>query len=70
MSEKKPFALEPRFASPVGPWRRFFAWRPCRTYDGALVWLRFAWKRRVQKYHYLDGGPDFWWQVTDVEVEA
>lgn len=29
------------FADRVGPPRRWLAWKPVRTFDGCLVWLRF-----------------------------
>ena len=60
-----PYAPEPRFGHPIGIWRPAFAWLPTRMFDGKLVWLRTYWTRRIQKYHYLDGGADFWWQNTD-----
>lgn len=49
-----------RFADRVGPWHKFFAWKPVTTYDQRKVWLRRAWRACYQKHHYLIGGADFW----------
>ena len=52
------------FTSPVGEWHRWFAWKPVRTYDQRLVWLRIVGRRCMQKHQYLQGGPDFSWQYA------
>ncbi len=53
---------EPLFGHAVGPWHRAFAFVPHYTFDGGWVWLRFVWRRRIQKNTWLDGGADEWWQ--------
>jgi hypothetical protein len=58
MSDKR----KPRFGDTIGPWHRAFAWWPVRTYDQRLAWMRFIWRRCIQKHEYLYGGGDFWWQ--------
>lgn len=69
MPDHDPYA--PMFADPVGPWHRWFAWRPVSTIDRGLVWLRFVWCRRVQSHAYLDGPTWRGWQrVVDAHRGA
>lgn len=51
---------EPAFGDPVGPWHRWFAWRPVRTVDRGLRWLRPLWRRRYQTKGHLPG-PTYHW---------
>lgn len=53
----------PMFGDPIGPWHRWFAWLPVRTYDGRRVWLRTIWRRGIQLHGHLPG-PGFWWQYS------
>jgi hypothetical protein len=55
---------EPRFGSPIGPWHKWWAWRPVHSYDRRLIWLRPCWRRCIQKHNYLDGGGEFWFQYA------
>lgn len=59
MSERHNVAV-PMFGMPIGPWHRWFAWRPVSTVDRGLVWLRVVNRRRYQTKHYLPG-PTFTW---------
>ena len=59
---------QPMFGEPVGPWFRWFAWRPTLTVDRGWRWLRPVWKRRIGKHDYLPGGSDFWFQ-TAIQIE-
>jgi hypothetical protein len=52
----------PFFGLPVGDWHAWFAWKPVRTFDGRLCWLRWVKRRYIQKHACLSGGPNFWWQ--------
>ena len=52
----------PTFGFPIGPWHRRFAWWPIDTFDCGWMWLRFVYRRRIQKHDYLNGGADRWWQ--------
>lgn len=52
----------PAFGEPVGPWFRWFAWRPISTEDRGLRWLRFVWRRRCQLHDYLPAPVTFWFQ--------
>lgn len=54
----------PSFGRPIGPWWRWFAWRPVDTVDRGTVWLRMVSKRRIYKHQYLNGGADFWFQYV------
>ena len=53
---------QPMFGVPVGPWFRWFAWRPVRTVDRGYRWLRPVWRRRCQSKSYLDGPTVQWFQ--------
>lgn len=59
---KKADPYEPSFGTPIGPWYRYFAWKPVHTADRGTVWGRKVWRRRVMKKTFLFGGPDFWFQ--------
>jgi hypothetical protein len=61
---QRPDIAMPCFGAPVGPWHRWFAWRPVRTFDMRLVWLRWVGRRCIQKHDYITGGGDFWWQYS------
>jgi hypothetical protein len=52
----------PLFGTPIGDWHRWFAWKPVRTWDHRLVWLRMVRRQSVQLKFYLHGGPDWWWR--------
>lgn len=54
----------PMFGSPVAPWHRWFAWRPVDTVNQGIRWMTLIHRRRIQKYHHLNGGPDFWFQYA------
>lgn len=50
------------YGFPTAMWHRWFAWRPIRTWDHRLVWLRFVYRRPIQKHDWLDFyGIDMWW---------
>lgn len=54
---------KPIFGDPIGPWHWWFAWKPIRTYDARIAFLRWVRRRCIQKHAYLPGGgPDQWWQ--------
>lgn len=55
---------EPSFGFPVGPWFRWFAWRPVATIDRGWRWLRPVWRRRCQSHVYLDGPTVRWFQAA------
>lgn len=55
----------PLFTAPVGPWHDWFAWRPVRTHDQRLVWLRWVRRRPLVRTLIALGstdGPDLLWQ--------
>lgn len=54
--------LKPRFGEPLTYWYRWFAWHPVETADRGWRWLSLVWRRRIEKYDHLDGGPDRWFQ--------
>ena len=56
----------PTFGRPIGPWHRWFAWRPVNTVDRGWRWLIPTWRRRFQPHAYLDG-PTFEWFLYVVE---
>lgn len=62
MSEAKP-----TFGDPIGPWHRWFAWFPIKTYDRRRVFLHYVERRCIQRHAYLSGGPDFWFQYRRIE---
>lgn len=45
----------PMFADPIGPWFRWFAWRPVCTIDRGWRWLRPVWRRATQTKMSLPG---------------
>jgi hypothetical protein len=55
---------EPRYGYPIGEWHTWFAWFPIYTFDRRLAFLRFVKRRCIEKYDYLDGGAEFWWQYA------
>ena len=58
---------KPQFGFPISDWHQSFAWRPRRTFDGRLVWLRSLMRRRYHRHDYLRGGPDQWWIYATVQ---
>jgi len=56
----------PLFGEPIGPWHKWFAWRPVRTYDGRIVWGRYVLRRRIQKKLHLHRGLEQWWQYLAI----
>ena len=60
----------PMFADPIGPWHVWFAWRPIRTTDGRLMWLRRVLRRRCQMHDYLPGPLDQFWQYAARSPES
>lgn len=60
MSEGDDF--KPEFGFPIGGWFKVFAFLPIFTIDQGWKWFVPVYKRRIQKYNYLTGGADFWWQ--------
>jgi hypothetical protein len=55
---------EPLFGDPISDWLPWFAWKPVRTFDRRLVWLRWVCRRCIHKHEHLFGGDDFWWQYA------
>ncbi len=55
------------FGTPIGPWFRWFAWRPVCTTDRGWRWLRPVWRRRYQTKPHLSGPVMCWFNesVTD-----
>jgi hypothetical protein len=61
-----PYAASFAFASPSGPWLRFFAWWPRRMYDGRILWMRHGWRQLMTvHWHLTPGGGDSFWRYTD-----
>ena len=60
----------PLFGTPVGPWFRWFAWRPVRTVDRGWRWLMFVWRRRYQSKLNLPGPIDQWFHTVVDREEA
>ncbi len=56
----------PLFGRPIGPWRVWFAWKPIRTFDGELLWLRRVKRRRIQAHPHLSLFDEQWWQYARV----
>lgn len=52
----------PLFYGPIGPWHRWFAWRPVNTVTHGWKWLRPVERRRVQSKMHLTGLIDQCWQ--------
>lgn len=46
----------------VGPWHRWFAWRPVNTVTHGWKWWRRVERRRVQSGLHLPGLIDQCWQ--------
>jgi len=59
--------LQPLFGEPLGPWRKWFSWRPVKLADGGIVWLQWIVRRRVQTNPTLDGPSFDWWQYATME---
>lgn len=59
---------KPAFGFALGPYHRYFAWKPVDTFDRGWRWLCFVERRRIQKHDYLDGGSSRWWQYRAREV--
>lgn len=53
MSQTRPCPHAYEFRDIVGPFHRWFAWKPIRTWDGRFVWLRTVWRARTQTKDYL-----------------
>lgn len=61
-----PYQPQFMFASPIGEWHEFFAWRPRKLWDGRWIWLRRGWRRcMVVKAHLSPGGGDTFWIYSD-----
>ena len=65
----KTYNYQPRFADPISPWVKWFAWRPVNTEDYGWQWLKSVYKRRCQTKDYLDGPTMRWWQYARLEPE-
>ncbi len=50
------------FAEPVGPWFRWYAWRPVLTTDRGRVWGTWVWRRRYQFPIDLDTPAVRWFE--------
>ena len=61
---------KPLFGTPVGPWFRWFAWRPVMTADRGWRWLMFVWRRRYQTKLNLPGPIDQWFHTVVDREEA
>lgn len=48
----------PLFTAPIGTWHDWFAWRPVRTHDQRLVWLRWIRRRLLVSTMVSLDGPD------------
>ena len=55
---------EPMFGAAVGPWFRWFAWRPTHTTDRGWRWMRPVWRRRYQTKPHLDGPVMLWFLAS------
>jgi hypothetical protein len=51
---------KPMFGAPISDWFQWFAWHPVNTEDRGWRWLCWVWRRRCQKFSYLEG-PDLRW---------
>jgi hypothetical protein len=60
----------PLFGVPVAPWHMWFAWRPVRTWDGQIIWMRWVWRRWIQKKLHLIGATTMWWQYATKDYKA
>ncbi len=60
--EAMAFEAKPLFADPVDDWRRWFAWRPVKTANAGLAWLRMVDWRPCVMHAHLPGGGDLFWQ--------
>jgi hypothetical protein len=65
MSE--PYFPEYAFASPEGPARKWFAWKPVRLWTGSWVWCRTVWRQpMVVHEHLTPGGGDVFYAYAEV----
>lgn len=56
------------FCTAVGPWHRWFAWRPVNTVTHGWRWLRYVERQRVQSKVSLPGPlVSFWDYRTEQE---
>lgn len=56
----------PLFYDAIGPWHRWFAWRPVDTVTHGWAWLRNVERRRIQLKLFLPGPVDQAWQYRKV----
>lgn len=61
-TDSAPGSGEPLWGDAIGPYHRWFAWRPVETWNCGWRWLRFVYRRRCQTKPYLDGPMLQWWQ--------
>lgn len=61
------YEYNPTFGRPISPWVKWFAWRPVKTEDYGLVWLRKVYKRRCQTHDYLSAPMMQWWQYARIK---
>lgn len=61
---------EPVFGDPVGPWFRWFAWRPVNTTDRGWRWLRPVYARRYQSKMHLPGPVVHWFNYSVIDPEV
>lgn len=54
----------PVFGDPVSSWHWWFEWKPVRTFDQRIVWLRWICRRCIQTHVHLPGPGGFWWQYA------
>lgn len=52
----------PLFYNAIGPWHRWFAWRPVDTVTHGWIWLRVVERRRIQLKLSLPGPIRQDWQ--------
>lgn len=63
LAMRRKYFAKPVFGDPIGPWRRWFAWRPVETYDSGIRWLCFVERQRHITHDYLPvqvAGSKFW----------
>lgn len=65
--DAEPYDPAPSFGFPIGPWHRWFAWRPTQTVDRGWRWLRPVWRRRFQTHDFLPTATHQWF-LTSVEA--
>jgi len=62
-----PYPLMPLFGEPLGPWCKWFAWRPVKLTDGGFVWFRWVARRRIEGHNNLSPHPGNWWQYATTD---